>query len=230
MSILKKIKNWWNSKKCCSTYEEDLEKISKKETKKTIDILKNISSKELYEQLPKNIQKEADECIKQYKEALNNNLPILLIIDDNIGLTSIIADILKIKKIENISVISIHSSYAGFIVNLLAKLNDNKLKIDYAIIDLSYGGVISFEETGNITFEGIMVFKELYDNNPDLKFFFYTGNNLNSYVFSSNKIIKTFKNITNKDIQEFVVFKNKYPPSMLGDVIVSKLFLKEDSK
>ena len=185
------------------------------------------SVEQILEQLPIDVVKQFESLEKEYDRYLINGKKNLLIIDDNAGLVSLIEDVLEIESLKDkINVLKINSIYAGFVLHIL-KRKKGFLKIDYAVIDLSLGGVIYNDEVGNIGHEGIMVFKDIYENNKNVKFFFYTGNNLNPYVYASKKIITLFSEITNgKNILEYVIFKNQYPPSKLSNVLIKKLGLK----
>jgi len=238
MDVLEKIRNFlkkllkWSSLQqiCRSTYDEDIKNISKKEIASCEKIFEKMSEDDIIRQLPDSIKKEVDKIIAEYEKMLKNDKPILLIIDDNIGLISLIEDIIEIHGLENkINVLKIYSSYAGFIFKILEK-RFGKIKIDYAVIDITYGGVMFHPEKGNVKYEGIMVFKEIYKHNPDLKFFFYTGNNLNPYVYSSKKIIESFKEITGEDIFKYTIFKNQYPPSQLIEIISNILSNKKEEQ
>ena len=42
---------------------------------------------------------------------------------------------------------------------------------------------------------------------PDIKYFFYTGNKLNTYIKKNQEIVDKFKKYTGDDIEDHIVFK-----------------------
>jgi len=173
----------------------------------------------IVELLPQNAITHLKEVESQLLK-MDPNKKNLLIIDDNLGLISLINDILEMSRLDkDINSICIQTSYAGFIYKIITEKYN--LKIDYAIIDITFGGIIVDTHDGNIKYEGVMVFKDLINKNKELKYLFYTGNSLNKYVYSSKKIIDIFQQITNDDIMNHVVYKNQYPPSKLINIVKS---------
>ena len=171
----------------------------------------------IVELLPQNAITHLNEVESQLLK-IDPNKKNLLIIDDNLGLISLINDILEMSGLnKDINSVCIQTSYAGFIYKIITEKYN--LKIDYAIIDITFGGIVVDAHDGNIKYEGIMVFKDLINKNKELKYLFYTGNSLNKYVYSSKKIIDIFQQITNDDIMKHVVYKNQYPPSKLITIV-----------
>jgi len=209
---------------------ESIKKIFNKKNKSEIkkeeikpDLNKENKNKDL-NRLPEGFVEKVEELDNLYKKFLKQDKKIMLIIDDNGGLISLIEDVLEINNVkEKINIVKISSMYAGFLLHYFRE-KTGKLKFDYAIIDLSFGGVIYDDELGNIRYEGIKVFKDIYEDNKDIKYFFYTGNSLNKYMSSSREIMSSFEEITNgKNMLDYVIFKNQFPPSVLLEVIIEKL-------
>ena len=212
-----------DEKKDENKYVEKESQAISNEIKKSSEILSGKNVEEVIGQLTAKDKEYIEKVLKEWNIKKNNNKPTLLIVDDNEGLISLIEDILETSEYANkLNVLKISSIYAGFIFSLIQE-KDKDLKIDYAIIDLSYGGVLHHEKYGNIRYEGISVFENVYKKNKDLKFFFYTGNNLNPYVYSSKKILDHFNSITNKDLKDYVVYKNQFPPFVLESIIMERL-------
>ena len=155
---------------------------------------------------------------------------VILIIDDNNGVVSFLEDDMEYYKEENIiseetQILSISGSYAAFTLELLlAKVGD--LKIKYAIIDITLGGSRQSEE-GNIKYTGVDVFRMLYEDNKDIKYLFYTGNNLNPYIKSNEVLMTKYKDITGRDIGESVLYKTSIDMDSRRKFIAEYLFGKK---
>lgn len=135
----------------------------------------------------------------------------ILIIDDNPGVLSFLEDDLKHLGIDRFNIIKFHSKYAGF--NLLGTLKSyGNLNIKYGIFDLSLGGGVYNEKDGNIVIDGVDVFKECYNINKDMEYFFFTGNTLNTYIKKNQEMIDKFNEITSKDISKYILYKTKLNP------------------
>ena len=144
----------------------------------------------------------------------DKNKDTILIIDDNKGVISFLMDDIeyldeeKIINLKTINVITISGTHAAFTLELLySKLE--KLSIKWAIIDITLGGS-AMTEKGNLKYTGVDVFEMINKNKntpKDFKFLFYTGNNLNPYIKSNEKLINQFKNITGDSIKDYVLFK-----------------------
>ena len=209
-SFLKKNKN-------IDTYGENVKNIALRECESYEDKISKLGADGLLKTLPENAIIEFNKVMEQISQ-IDPNKKNLLIIDDNTGLLSLIRDILKISGlIDKLNIVSIETSYAGFIYKIMSKKTN--IIFNYAIIDITFGGVAIDDLEGNLKYEGIMVFKDLYNKNKNLRYVFYTGNSLNKYVYSSKKIIDVFKAITGDDIHNHLIYKNEYPPSKLINII-----------
>jgi len=196
-------------------YKEEILKRKIEELKQHIRIVNNFPVDALAEiLLSKN--NEIEKIDKQVQK-LDLSKKTLLLIDDDSGIISLLNDIIKFSKMsQKINIINIKSSYAGFLYFYLTKKYN--IKIDYAIIDITYGGKLQINNT-NVSIEGISVFADLITKNPDLKFLFYTGNSLNEYILSSEKIIVFFNELTGNNIEKYAIHKNEYPPSKMLEII-----------
>jgi len=141
----------------------------------------------------------------------DKNKDSLLIIDDNEGLVSFLLDDIEyfnekgIIDLDKINVITMSSNMAGFNLEV-AQRKLNGLRIKWAIIDITLGGSIMTPE-GNKKYTGVDVYEMIIDYNPEMKFIFYTGNNLNPHIKTNSLLIKQFKDINNEDINDYVLFK-----------------------
>jgi len=152
----------------------------------------------------------------------------ILIIDDNPGMVSFLVD-----DIENIfedsgyilsdyNLITFDSKFAVY--NFIATHQYyGGLNITKAIIDITYGGSVQSDD-GNIRLTGVDVFKEIYRVNKDLKFIFYTGNELNKYIKTTRELEEQFKNIYHVKITDYVLHKTSLNIDERRDYIRDKLF------
>jgi len=175
-----------------------------------------------------------DEGIIPELKDIDQSKDTLLIIDDNEGVISFLSDDIEyffeenIIKKNKINVLTITSSNAAFI---LRRIYDRKININikWAIIDITLGGSKMTTE-GNIKLTGVDVFEDIYnntENKDDFKYIFYTGNNLNPYIKSNEKLINQFKNITKKNIKKFVLFKTAMDIPSRRSYIAKYLFNKD---
>lgn len=155
----------------------------------------------------------------------------ILIIDDNEGMVSFLKDDLDYFNLKNIidykkiNVITMSSKLAGFIFEATQR-KMNGLNIKYAIIDITLGGSV-MGKTGNIKYTGVDVYEMIIEYNPEVRFIFYTGNNLNPHINANKKIIDQFYNLTKKDIKEFILFKTSLDMDSRRKYIAKHLFDKE---
>lgn len=144
--------------------------------------------------------------IDKQGERYNSNKKTVLIIDDSPGLVSFLLDDLKdIINTEDYNILFFDGKYAVF--KLIATSIQYKIFYDYAIIDLTYGGVVK-ATTGNIKLNGVDAFDFLYHSNKDLKFLFFTGNLLNTYIKTNEEMVEKFYKIFGDDIKNYLLQKN----------------------
>jgi len=82
-------------------------------------------------------------------------------------------------------------------------------------------------EKGNLKYTGVDVFEMINKNKntpKDFKFLFYTGNNLNPYIKSNEKLINQFKNITGDSIKDYVLFKTSMDIDSRRKYIIEHIF------
>jgi hypothetical protein len=152
---------------------------------------------------------------------------VILIIDDNNGVVSFLEDDMEYYKEEGIisedtQVLSISGAYAAFTLELLMTKIKN-INIKYAIIDITLGGSRHSKE-GNVKYTGVDVFRIIYEINPDVKYLFYTGNNLNPYIKSNEVLMTKYKELTKKDIKDSVLYKTSIDMDSRRKFIAEYLF------
>jgi len=173
--------------------------------------------------------KENHICEKWHKN-WDKSKKTFLIIDDNFGIVAIIKDIIdelneegKID-LKKWNILSFQEKQAG--IHLIKALKVDKLKVDAAFIDMTYGSIIRIKDR-NIKINGIHIFKFLKDINKNLKFKFYTGNVLNEYISNNKEIIDFFKKITGEDIKNHMILKSRTTDADLKEKVL-ELFQKAD--
>jgi len=147
-------------------------------------------------------------------DGIDTSKDTLLIIDDNEGVVSFLKDDIEyffendIIKRDEINLLALTGTDAAFALQRIYKRGID-IKIKWAIIDITLGGS-KMTENGNIKLTGVDVFEEIFKHTPekeDFKFLFYTGNNLNPYIKSNEKLIEQFKVVKNEGIKKYVLFK-----------------------
>ena len=163
----------------------------------------------------------------------NKKKDSILIIDDNEGMVSFIEDDMdflnktKVIKKDEINIISLSGNLAGFSFEIMQK-KAKGLNIKWAIIDITLGGSVMTKE-GNVKYTGVDVYEMLMEFNPEAKFVFYTGNNLNPYINANKKLIEQFKKVSGgKNIKEFVLFKTSMDMDTRRKYLTENLFNKEN--
>ena len=160
----------------------------------------------------------------------NPKLDTILIIDDNEGMVSFLKDDMEyfseegIINLKEVNLLTISGVHAAFTLKLLYEKLSN-LNIKWAIIDITLGGS-KMTEKGNIKYTGVDAFNMMYSNNSDLEYLFYTGNNLNPYIKSNEKLINQFKKITGGDIKKKILFKTSMDIKTRRDYILKCIFKK----
>jgi CheY-like chemotaxis protein len=149
-----------------------------------------------------------------FLKELNNfdkNKPSILIIDDNEGVVSFMKDDLesigKEINIDKYNIISFSSPQAVYQFKVTQHYYDG-LNIKYAIIDLTFGGIINTKHK-IIKANGIDVYWaiKLYEGD-DFKFIFYTGNSLNGHVKTTKQMIEKFKKYSGgENLLDYTLFK-----------------------
>lgn len=135
----------------------------------------------------------------------------ILIIDDNEGMVSFLEDDMEfleekgIVDLEEVNILGISGLHAAFTFEMLLEKYDC-LNIKWAIIDITLGGS-KMTPQGNLKYSGVDVFRMIHENNPEVVFFFYTGNSLNPYIHANKALMRQFKEITGEGIMDHVLFK-----------------------
>ena len=220
----------------------------KEEKKETPTICETEFSKEYKNNIQEKIKEEnlkncptcpiADKCnggrnnlCQKYQipEGYGPNKKTILIIDDNLGIVSFLEDDVKEMareyslNIDDFNIVAIYGNDAAINAITLVKKYP-EFKVDYAIIDLTYGAIIKTDK-GNVKFNGVDVFCYLREKNPNLKYVFFTGNTLNTYLNSIKRMVEKFKSCSNgEDIIDHTIFKNQYSDEDRLKVIFENLF------
>lgn len=149
----------------------------------------------------------------------DTNKPSILIIDDSKGMVSIVEDYLADLNVNlsDYNVLTFFGVNAGFVmVETLAELRKKGLsKIDYAIIDIVLPGRIHVEDSYR-KMDGIDVAEHISRMYSCDSFLFYSGNTLNYYVDYIEEKIAKFDSIFNKNMRNYLVFKNESDDVILG--------------
>ncbi len=172
----------------------------------------------------------SDRCAFETElEGFNKKKDTIFIIDDNEGMVSFLEDDMEYLEEKGVidkdkmNILSLTGSHSAFTFEVLQK-RENGLNIKWAIIDITLGGSIMTRE-GNIKYTGIDVYDMLQKYNPEAKFLFYTGNNLNPYIKRNKQLIEQFKTITNgKNIMDYVLFKTSMDMDSRREYIAKYLF------
>jgi len=161
-------------------------------------------------------------------ENYNSSKKTILLIDDNLGILSFLEDDVNeifnkynMKK-EDFNIIKITGRDAPIHIKTLLRLN-KEFKVDYAIIDLTFGGIIK-TTNGNIKLNGVDVYCDLHNKNKEVKFVFFTGNTLNPYIKSNQKMIETFNKCNKDDIMNYIINKNEFDEESRIDEFYKRLF------
>jgi len=146
-------------------------------------------------------------CNSYYKNIKKYNF---IVIDDNYGVIESIKDI--IEDLKSRKIISKDWGFQYYYTKLapIYLLKDIKRKNyipDAGLIDITYGSIIRINDK-NIKINGVHIFDFILKINSDFKFYFYTGNTLNSYVKNINKMMNYFKKIYKKDMNNYILTKN----------------------
>jgi hypothetical protein len=158
-----------------------------------------------------------EHCVNMKKE-IDKNKTYTLLIDDDYAQVYTLEKQLRKKGINNI--MRIYGKDA--VLRLLCMLKEDGLKVDKAIIDLTFGQII---EVDGIKYKanGIDAVKALYDANKDCKIVLYTGNTLNRYLSYTQELEAKFRKITNTDIRDYVVVKGSLPIDKKADILLDKM-------
>lgn len=178
------------------------------------------------------IPKDCAECLSCHKKSMcrdlglkstcewNINLenkdfskPGILIIDDNPGIVSFLEDDFEVLddygriNINDYNIFSFTTKDAAYIFMSTIRRYGN-INIQYAIIDITLGGTINTVDR-IVKLTGIDVLEVLLEMNPDVKYIFYTGNQMNHFIKPIANIMAQYKELTNKEITDDILFKTE---------------------
>ena len=154
--------------------------------------------------------------------------PGILIIDDNEGICSFMEDDLEELSDDNDINLEDYNVFTFFgrmcAYNLLATIQRHpNINIQKAIIDITYGGTVK-TDNGNIKLTGVDVFEVLYEINPDVKYLFYTGNQMNTHIKTIDALMSKYTKITGKKITDNILFKTQFNMNDRRKYILGHLF------
>jgi hypothetical protein len=180
--------------------------------KKKTEVIENINTEFVTYEMIKD-----SHCINMKKE-IDKDKTYVLLLDDDYAQVYALEKQLKKKGIENI--LRIYGKDA--VLRLLCMLKEDGLKVDRAIIDLTFGQVI---EVDGIKYKanGIDAVKALIDKNSKCKIVLYTGNTLNKYLSYTKELEAKFRKIADKDMREYVVVKGSLPIDRKADILLDKM-------
>jgi len=158
----------------------------------------------------------------------NFSKPGILIIDDNEGICSFIEDDLEelsedeVINLDDYNVFTFYGKMCAYDFMATVERYPN-LNIQKAIIDITYGGAI-LTDKGNMKLNGVDVFEVLYELNPDVKYLFYTGNQMNTHIKTIGNLMSKYSKITGGKITDNILFKTQFNMIDRRDYLVKKLF------
>ena len=164
---------------------------------------------------------DAKRLTDEYCKIVGNGKKNLLVVDDSVGIISLVKDAIdELGITEEHNIIAFSSAYAGVAFEYFQR--KCPVKIDAAIIDLVFGGVVRHKD-GTLKIEGMDVFRRVYERNPNVQFLFYTGNSLNRHMPKAKRIMDAFRDITGRDIGRYVLYKAEHPIGALATSIEKML-------
>ena len=125
-------------------------------------------------------------------------------------------------RINDYNILEFSSKFAAYNFMATHEFYDG-LNIMYAIIDITYGGSVQ-SNYGNLRLTGVDIFREVYRNNPEVKFLFYTGNQLNPYIKANRELMDDFVEIYHDSIINYTLYKTTLDMDKRRDFFAEKLF------
>lgn len=155
--------------------------------------------------------------------------PGILIIDDNEGICSFIEDDLEEMDEDGMIVLADYNVFVFSSImcayNLIATIQKySNLNIQKAIIDITYSGTVSTISRGNIKLNGVDVFEILYEMNENIKYLFYTGNQMNKNIKNIGELMVKYTAITNNNIKDNIIFKTQHSMKERRLLLQKKIF------
>jgi len=154
--------------------------------------------------------------------------PGVVIIDDNAGICSFIEDDFEeldengLINLDDYNIFNFNGNMCAY--KLFATLQKYpNMNIQKAIIDITYSGTVQTNK-GNIKLNGVDVFEVLYELNPNLKYVFYTGNQLNKNIKTISTLINKYNDILKKNIFDNVLYKTNLSMKDRRNYFLRKLF------
>jgi hypothetical protein len=224
----------WFKKKEIQVEEKQ---IIQPEKDSTCDVVKNIIEAENdygkcsrngnCKSIKEDICKEKEEYIKKNctKEDGSVN-PIIILLDDNEGILSLLEDDLYVLddegkiNIDDYCIVKFSGILAIF--DYLPFLRKNYKHIQGGIFDLTIGGVLRYNEE-NIRLTGMDAIYANYLKGIKRNIIF-TGNTLNPNIQSNNEVLKQYEKITERNLLDDVIFKTSFDDDERRTLIYDKIF------
>lgn len=146
------------------------------------------------------------ECTESYSKEKGT----IILLDNNPGITKILKGeteflLKKYNKENDFNIMQINGSHCAFCLEKF--IQDNSIKVDGLISALTiYGSILQGLQI--IKYNGVDVLKMCKSTNPNLKYFFYTSNKMNLDIKENYKIYNSFKEFTNEDIKDYILYKS----------------------
>jgi len=137
----------------------------------------------------------------------DTNKPTLLFADDSDAMVTLFSRLCRRLKLSNYFNILTVSKYDAIFKILKTLSTNSSMKIDYAIIDITFSSYINVNQS-SYNLNGIQLVHALYNINKDLKYRFITGHRI-----SRNGNAEYFKDFelynTKNDLLAYIEYKNK---------------------
>ena len=171
---------------------------------------------------------------RELPSSFDFNKKTVLLIDDNAGIVSFLEDDLEIIfeehhiNLEKFNILSFVGEHAVYeFLSLIREYAD--LNIEYAILDITIGGSL-VTDFGNVKLTGMDVFDVIYKINPEVKYFFYTGNLIKDPISTIDKVISKYKLIANKNLEDKILYKTEVQMDLRREYIYKILFEDTEEK
>ena len=169
---------------------------------------------------------EKTEEMKERCKGEDGTKPVIVLLDDNDGILSLLEDDLYTLdeegyiNIGDFCIVKFSGVLAVF--EYLPFLRKNFESIYGGIFDLTIGGVLRYEER-NVRLTGM---DAIYANvlRGIEKNVVFTGNTLNPNIQSNTEVIKQYRSITGRNLQDDVIYKSSFSDEDRRKEIYEKMF------
>lgn len=112
----------------------------------------------------------------------------------------------KVDPNKDFRIVYANGSKAGYIA--YRYVMDTNNPIDIALLDITLGGIIKFDDGNYIEIDGVDIAIELYKRNPDIKFVFATSHTLNRGASDMLYYFDKFEEATGENLCRYYLDKN----------------------